>query len=88
MVSAAPSSNCPVWPGGCPERTPRSASPAGEAACDLRRDDPLVVRRSYEIFVEGQTEVWQLPCSHQYCGACIYRWLRNNDTCPLCRLVV
>jgi len=28
-----------------------------------------------------------LPCSHQFCTACIQEWLANN-TCPECRQVI
>ena len=27
-----------------------------------------------------------LPCNHRFHLHCITRWLRNNDTCPMCRM--
>lgn len=24
-------------------------------------------------------------CNHSFCGVCIRKWCRNNDSCPLCR---
>lgn len=27
----------------------------------------------------------RMPCSHVYHFGCIFRWLHNNHTCPLCR---
>ena len=29
----------------------------------------------------------ELSCGHQYGTSCIKKWLRNNDSCPLCRAV-
>jgi hypothetical protein len=29
-----------------------------------------------------------LPCSHTFCGACAFKWLPENPTCPSCRSVV
>ena len=30
-------------------------------------------------------EMKLLPCSHQFCGECLIRWLELINTCPLCR---
>ena len=27
----------------------------------------------------------ELPCEHIFCATCIRAWLKNNDTCPVCR---
>jgi SUMO ligase MMS21 Smc5/6 complex component len=26
-----------------------------------------------------------LSCNHVFCEHCIYEWLENEDTCPVCR---
>lgn len=26
-----------------------------------------------------------LPCKHQFCDSCIFKWLEEHKTCPLCR---
>ncbi|RPA75785.1 RING/U-box, partial [Ascobolus immersus RN42] len=27
-----------------------------------------------------------LPCTHNFCGACIFTWFRERATCPICRV--
>ena len=27
----------------------------------------------------------QLPCSHVFCEACMHKWRKHSNTCPLCR---
>eukprot|EP00210_Caulerpa_lentillifera_P000100 g96.t1 len=27
----------------------------------------------------------ELPCKHMFCCSCITEWLKDNDTCPVCR---
>ena len=29
-----------------------------------------------------------LPCSHRFCGACIFKWTPRHNTCPTCRAVI
>nr|1CHC_A Chain A, EQUINE HERPES VIRUS-1 RING DOMAIN [Equid alphaherpesvirus 1] len=29
-----------------------------------------------------------LPCLHAFCYVCITRWIRQNPTCPLCKVPV
>lgn len=37
-----------------------------------------------EMKCEG-SEVIRTPCGHVYHESCIFRWLDNSDSCPLCR---
>jgi len=30
-------------------------------------------------------KIVQLPCKHIFCRECIFKWLKENVTCPLCR---
>ncbi|CAB5210916.1 uncharacterized protein OCT59_015036 [Rhizophagus irregularis] len=29
--------------------------------------------------------VRQMPCNHIFCESCLFQWLRQNNSCPLCR---
>ncbi|CAG8612604.1 3747_t:CDS:2 [Acaulospora morrowiae] len=29
--------------------------------------------------------VRQMPCKHVFCESCLFQWLKENNTCPLCR---
>ncbi|CAG8586099.1 9468_t:CDS:2 [Acaulospora morrowiae] len=29
--------------------------------------------------------VRQMPCKHTFCESCLFQWLKENNTCPLCR---
>jgi hypothetical protein len=29
--------------------------------------------------------VRQMPCDHMFCESCLFQWLRQNNSCPLCR---
>jgi len=29
--------------------------------------------------------VRQMPCNHMFCESCLFQWLRQNNSCPLCR---
>jgi len=37
-----------------------------------------------ETFKSG-AQCTKLPCEHLFCTACIKEWLKNNNTCPVCR---
>ncbi|KAK3243186.1 hypothetical protein CYMTET_47142 [Cymbomonas tetramitiformis] len=34
---------------------------------------------------ESMVDAHILPCTHSFCGACIWTWRRRNSTCPECR---
>ncbi|KAJ4981220.1 hypothetical protein NE237_032057 [Protea cynaroides] len=38
-------------------------------------------------FVKG-VEIARLPCKHFFHGECIFKWLENKNSCPLCRLAL
>jgi hypothetical protein len=54
----------------------------------LKVDDDVQCTVCCELFKDEQLVV-ELPCKHIFCeGACILEWLKNNDSCPLCRAQV
>lgn len=32
-----------------------------------------------------KVSVRQMPCNHIFCESCLFQWLRQNNSCPLCR---
>ncbi|KAJ4980704.1 hypothetical protein NE237_031541 [Protea cynaroides] len=38
-------------------------------------------------FVKG-VEIARLPCTHFFHGECIFMWLENKNSCPLCRFAL
>ncbi|CAG8495044.1 415_t:CDS:2 [Ambispora gerdemannii] len=32
--------------------------------------------------------VREMPCKHLFCESCLFEWLRQNNTCPLCRFEI
>jgi hypothetical protein len=51
----------------------------------VKVDDDAQCTVCCEQFQDEQLVV-TLPCKHIFCqGACILEWLKNNDSCPLCR---
>lgn len=46
----------------------------GQAECSICMDD-----------VEVGAEVTTLPCSHWFHFTCVEAWLKEHDTCPVCR---
>jgi len=38
-------------------------------------------------FCQLESTIIRLKCGHLYCKSCIYEWLRQNSTCPNCRLI-
>ena len=71
--------------------------PATQAAIDslqiskyatVKVDDDAQCTVCCEQFKDEQLVV-KLPCKHIFCkGECILEWLKNNDSCPLCRAKV
>merc|ERR1712232_189241 len=57
------------------ERLKRTSD--GEACCAICHED-------YEI----GNSLLQLPCEHSFCSECGRQWLRQNNTCPICRTEV
>ena len=54
----------------------------------VKADDDALCIVCCEQFKDEQLVV-KLPCKHIFCeGACILEWLKNNDSCPLCRAQV
>jgi hypothetical protein len=54
----------------------------------IKVDDDAQCTVCCEQFKDEQLVV-KLPCKHIFCeGACILEWLKNNDSCPLCRAQV
>ncbi|CAG8695278.1 10237_t:CDS:1, partial [Gigaspora rosea] len=34
---------------------------------------------------QNQKPIRQMPCKHIFCESCLFTWLKQNNTCPLCR---
>ncbi|XP_058070960.1 E3 ubiquitin-protein ligase MBR1-like [Magnolia sinica] len=70
--------------------TPASRSSIEEALRTEKveeRDWMENCRICLDEFGEGM-EVKRMPCSHVFHGACITRWLKQSNMCPLCRVRV
>jgi E3 ubiquitin-protein ligase RNF115/126 len=53
---------------------PQDLGDNGKAECNICMDD-----------VTAGDEVTVLPCAHWYHEACVAAWLKESDTCPVCR---
>ncbi|KAK3292272.1 uncharacterized protein B0H64DRAFT_328527 [Chaetomium fimeti] len=49
----------------------------GKAECTICIDD---IKKGDEVLV--------LPCSHWYHGECVVLWLKEHNTCPICRMPI
>ncbi len=38
-------------------------------------------------FSENNTLDYWDNCQHQFCKSCIIKWLKHNNTCPICRRI-
>jgi len=47
----------------------------GEAMCAICRCD----------WEEGDADVMRLPCGHEFHDECSTQWLKDHDTCPICK---
>jgi hypothetical protein len=78
--------NGDVPPRPTPQETIESLQVAKYATVKVDDDSQCTVCR--EQFKDEQLVV-TLPCKHIFCeGTCILEWLKNNDSCPLCRAKV
>ena len=54
--------------------------------CSICTED-LNIRSKWWCTQNNET-IKKLECTHQYHELCINEWLKNHDTCPLCRSIV
>lgn len=41
------------------------------------------------ICLDNKSSIFStIPCNHSFCEKCIFDWLENSQTCPLCRQTV
>ena len=57
------------------KKEPKKKSPKKDRQC-------LICHRST---AECRLRMRKLSCGHQFCRACIDRWLETKDSCPYCR---
>lgn len=51
--------------------------PEGKAECTICIDE---IKRGEEVVI--------LPCKHWYHGECVVLWLKEHNTCPICRMPI
>ena len=52
------------------------------------REEPLTFSTCGICLENTSKNIMLINCDHQFCKDCIYRWLFDNDTCPMCRTKV
>jgi hypothetical protein len=69
---------------------------------EIKRDGLQCLRNNCKIHKRGTSDhvcavcldttelrfVRKLPCNHVFCRPCIGAWLKNNNSCPTCRVAV
>jgi hypothetical protein len=54
-----------------------------QASCPICLEPfPLSVEQEEN---KEKVSVRQMPCNHIFCESCLFQWLRQNNSCPLCR---
>ncbi|GBB92043.1 hypothetical protein RclHR1_19580003 [Rhizophagus clarus] len=57
-----------------------------QASCPICLEPfPLSVEQEENEKTDQKVSVRQMPCNHMFCESCLFQWLRQNNTCPLCR---
>ena len=41
--------------------------------------------KTCSICMELMTNPIMIECTHIFCGGCLFKWLKNNNSCPYCR---
>lgn len=50
-----------------------------------KRDESICAICQEYSFKGDNSKQIELPCRHSFHKDCILKWLKNNETCPLCR---
>ena len=53
----------------------------------INEEDLLMCAICFGDIHQLESTIIKLKCGHFYCKGCIYEWLRQNPTCPRCRLI-
>ena len=44
--------------------------------------------KTCSICMELMTNPILIECTHIFCGGCLIKWLKNNNSCPYCRAAI